>query len=362
MLLVCRIRKFCDNDGQLRASQQPTTNNNPEYPHLPDKSTIHTVSITDRIVDYDIELMAGMQRRPFLFLGLSSLLLCLNLEPSCAFQQGHKPNIMEANIRLFSTAPVRLYKEEAKASDGAWDVQLNQLLSFKNEYGHVNVPQHPLPQVQQKYPHLANFCRNQRNQYKNRLSEETKHLSFLTETRIQRLKSLGFEFDVRQAVWNSKYKELVEFGNEHGHLDVAQKRWPDLHNWINYQRMKYKDPQRYKPLSIHQIELLERLGVRWSPKDEVWWNNYDMLKTYKEQNGDFKTSVSELRRWKNSLRRACREYVLAVTIEGGTDDVHVSGLNQERLQALRKLKFCWLPETQGPLTEGPPDDIFAGYE
>jgi hypothetical protein len=286
---------------------------------------------------------------------------------------------MKANTRLFSTAPpVRLdQEEEAKAPDGRWDVHFNQLLSFQNEYGHTCVPQHPPPQVQQKYPHLANFCRNQRNQYKNRLNKETKHLSFLTETRIQRLTSVGFEFDVRQAIWNSKYKELVEFSNEHGHLNVAPKRLPaDLRKWIRYQRIKYKDPQRYKPLSIHQIELLERLNGPSTegppddifagyekPKDDVWWNNYDMLQTYKEQNGDFKTSNSKLRRWKNSLRRACREYVLAVTIEGGTADVHVSGLNQERLQALRKLKFCWLPEeTQGPSTEEPPDDIFAGYQ
>lgn len=263
---------------------------------------------------------------------------------------------------LLSTAVFDLHKNEMNASDRAWDSQFNQMLSFKNEYGHVNVPQLPPAKVKQKYPHLSNFCKTQRFHYMNQFRADNKHLHLLTEERIKLLESVGFEFDMREAVWQNRYKELVGFRNEHGHLNVNKKSHPDLYNWMSYQRMKYRDPKRYRALSNHQIELLRQLDFRWSPRDEIWWSNYTMLRKHKEEKGDLKTSLSALRRWKNNMRRSCREYVLAVGIEGSTAGVYVSGLNQQRLQALKELRFCWLPDFDGPLSEEPPEDIFAGYQ
>jgi hypothetical protein len=233
------------------------------------------------------------------------------------------------------------------------------LLSFKNDYGHANVPQNPSQEVQGKYPQLATFCRNQRSQYTDMQFEK---LSSKAQARIQHLESIGFEFNLRQSIWDNKYQELVLFYQEHGHSNVPPKLNSDLYNWMSYQRLKYRSPERYKPLTHHQIELLEKLEFRWSPKDEVWWKNYSTLKSLKELHGSTKTSDSKLRRWKNSLRRACREYVLAVIIEGSTEGVHVSGLNPDRLSALQQMKFCWLPHESGPLIEDPPEDIFEGYQ
>jgi hypothetical protein len=245
----------------------------------------------------------------------------------------------------------------------SWNEKFEQLVSFKKKYGHVNVPQYPTKEIQESCPQLSNFCRNLRNQYRYLQNDETRHLSFLTQDRIERLESIGFVWSSHEAAWNCKYEELVKFWKKKGHTHVPSK-WgesPDLRNWVGYQRLRYKaENNKFKPLTSRQIELLECIDFRWSPKDELWWNNYAELKIFQEKNGNIKVPHPRLRRWKDALRRTCREYVLAVSIEGTTDGVHVSGLNQERLVALLAIEFCWLPKFPGQLKELPPEDIFAG--
>lgn len=244
-----------------------------------------------------------------------------------------------------------------------WELQFRQLSCFRQEYGHVNVPQHPTEEIQQKYPRLRSFCKNQRSLYKNLLHAATTPLPPLLQNRKERLQSLGFDFDVRQSMWDSKFDELYAFGEERGHFNVKKWERPDLYNWMAHQRQRYKSPDKCSPLTAEQIKRLENIGFGWNPKDEEWWISYRALKRHQEQHGNLKTSDSKLRLWKNSLRRACREYVLAVSLEGTTKNVHVSGLTVERLEALREIQFCWLPERHdGALNGETPEDIFDGYQ
>jgi hypothetical protein len=265
----------------------------------------------------------------------------------------------------------------------SWNGKFDQLVAFQKKYGHVNVPQTTTTTPTNKdvvippetnhqyheYPQLATFCRNMRHQYRLLHQEENRHLSFLTHDRIQRLEDIGFVWSSHEAAWSCKYEELDEFRQTHGHCNVPSNtlEWRDLRNWVGYQRLRYKkgvtnDNKKYKALTLDQIALLESIDFRWSPKDEIWWENFANLKGFKEQHGHYKVHRPlKLRRWKDYLRRICREYALAVSIEGTTEDVHVSGLNEERLEALRSINYCWLPIGNGPLKEAPPEDIFAGY-
>ena len=246
----------------------------------------------------------------------------------------------------------------------SWNEKFEELVSFKNEYGHTNVPQNPTKGIKISYPQLATFCRNMRTQYRHLHHDKTRRLSFLTQDRIERLESIGFVWSSHEAAWNFKYEELVKFWKTHGHTNVSSRENPDLRNWVGYQRLRYKaGSSKFKPLTTRQIQSLESIQFRWSPKDEKWWKNYAELKILKEKNGNLNVPCPKLRRWKDALRRACREYVISVSIEGTTDGVHVSGLNQERLEALQNIGFCWLPNNMhGPLEAVPPNDIFAGYQ
>jgi hypothetical protein len=251
----------------------------------------------------------------------------------------------------------------------SWNAKFDLLVAFQKKYGHVNVPQKVLTKdVHTEYhhnPQLATFCRNVRNQYRLLHKEETRHLSFLTHDRIQRLEDIGFVWSSHEAAWSCKYDELDEFRQTHGHCTVPSNtlEWRDLKNWVGYQRLRYKNVNdKYKALTLDQIARLESIDFRWSPKDEMWWENFADLKGLKEQPGHYKAhDPLKLRRWECGLRRICREYVLAVSIEGTTEDVHVSGLNKERLEALRSINYCWLPIGNGPLKEAPPVNIFGGY-
>ena len=58
--------------------------------------------------------------------------------------------------------------------------------------------------------------------------------------------------------------------------------------------------------------------------------------------------------WVHNQRRLCREYVITISAistekskNNYTKDSLVSGLNEERLQALREIDFCWLPPLPG---------------
>ena len=246
-----------------------------------------------------------------------------------------------------------------------WNNHFEQLVAFKERYGHCNVPQKPTAKIKESYSQLASFCRNVRQQYRYLQQNETKHLCFLSEERIEQLQSIGFEWSSHDAAWYSKYEELVDFWKRHGHSNVPT-NWsenPSLRSWVGYQRIRYKGKNsKYKPLSPKQIKLLDSIGFRWSPKDELWWKNFAELKAFKNEHGNLNVTSSSLRCWKEALKRTCREYVLAVSIEGTTEGVHVSGLNQERLNALRELNFCWLPDQTEALQGIPQDNIFDGYE
>ena len=228
-----------------------------------------------------------------------------------------------------------------------WNERFQELVLFKQNYGHTNVPQSPTKNIQSPYTQLSNFCRNQRIQYKYHQKEETRHLSFLTQDRIEQLESVGFVWNSHANTWTAKYKELVRFWKVHGHTNVSPKTADkSLCSWVSFQRMRYKGNKNTKPLSKLETKLLERIGFRWSPKDELWWSNFAELKVVKQKTGSLETVSSPgLRRWRNSLRRQCKEYVLAVSIEGTTDGVRISGLNRDRLNALREIGFCWLPSS-----------------
>jgi Helicase associated domain len=288
-----------------------------------------------------------------------------------------------------------------------WDVKFNELVAFHEKYGrHVNVPQYPTFEIPDDYQELSTFCRNVRCQYRYLHNERTRRLSFLTQERIERLESIGFVWNSQEDKWQSRYEELLAFRRRFGHVHVPHK-WeesPSLASWVSYQRLRYKSfisqrQQRsnnnniktgppptttntgthptskwqggdsssggHRPLTERQVYLLEDIGFQWGPKNEKWWEMYKDLKEFWTSTGHCKVPRNydanpHLYSWLASVRKYCRDYVLCVTMDGTTEGVHVSGLNEARLQALRDLDFCWLPPASGGiLTETPPVDIFA---
>jgi hypothetical protein len=112
-----------------------------------------------------------------------------------------------------------------------WEKYFRQLVEFKQEHAHTNVPQRS-----GKYRELGTWVRNQRaaKRYKRPIMAE----------RAKRLDEIGFMWTLVETVsWKDMFASLVEFKKVHGHCNVPQKsrehkslEQKRLGKWVNSQR------------------------------------------------------------------------------------------------------------------------------
>jgi len=260
-----------------------------------------------------------------------------------------------------------------------WENDFAALVAYRQQYGHFSISKH-------SDPRLYSFCKNVRQNYKYQQLQQSSssssgtitssspskgvvpiHQHSLTDDRIRSLEEIGFVWTPRDDMWNVRYEQLKAFYEEHGHcqLPSTTNENKELRQWVSYQRCRYRsNAVTTSRLNEEQIRLLQDIQFSWTPQEERWWGQFRQLETFVKTHGHYSIhgrEYTKLRCYKNTLRRHCREYVLSVMMEGTTDGVHVSGLTDERLDALRRIRFCWLPPP-GPLSEIPPADIFEGYQ
>lgn len=260
----------------------------------------------------------------------------------------------------------------ARPKRQSWDARFEELKTFKDRYGHANVPQLPRQEIGREYKELATFCRNVRSQYKYRRDPSKAHLSHLTDERIAKLESIGFVWDANRAAWQRRFRELARFHKTFGHCSVSQEweeRYPGLRAWVTTQRRRYRVTiaqkgahKHLRTISNEEIRLLESIGFDWEPFESRWWKKFDELKAFHQSHGHFRIPRSSkkyasLYSYVQYLKRCCREYVIVVSVWGTCEGVKVGGLCPKRLEALRSVSFCWLPNPGAPL-EKAPDDIF----
>lgn len=256
------------------------------------------------------------------------------------------------------------------AKEAVWNSHIDQLKEYRNIFGHVNVPQN----CDDEYRKLSMWVQNQRVQYRYLKNGNAKK-SFLTPERIAILESLGFAWDMNEVYWMEKWHMLKKFTEDHGHANVPSRyeQNPRLARWVLNQRVQFRkhlrqqkndhedEPGQTKSgsrLTQKRIDLLNSLGFVWDPSDLYWWEQYRALNEYKNENGHCSIPSNhpnqKLVHWVHNQRRLCREYVITISAISteessniSTKDSLVSGLNEERLQALRQIDFCWLPPLPG---------------
>eukprot|EP00980_Cylindrotheca_fusiformis_P011722 scaffold2784_cov109-Cylindrotheca_fusiformis.AAC.1 len=111
-----------------------------------------------------------------------------------------------------------------------WNQRFQELLDYKNRHGDCNVPY--------LWPHnrpLSEWVKRQRHQFK--LKMEGRH-SALTEKRQGLLTQIGFVWNSRASLWDSRYQELVEYYQEFGNVRVTKKtsKHRALSVWLKRQR------------------------------------------------------------------------------------------------------------------------------
>ena len=147
-----------------------------------------------------------------------------------------------------------------------------RLLEFKAENGHCCVPQRYVEDRK-----LAMWVNVQRKSHKR---------GHLRQERIEKLEKAGFAWCVTaHEPWESVYKRLVKFKEEHGNCLVPCSYPPDpkLGNWVQRHR------QFKNVMDEDRIAKLDAIGFEWSVKknqeDEQWDRMYWKLTRFREEHG-----------------------------------------------------------------------------
>ncbi|KAL7447117.1 hypothetical protein ACHAXM_010554 [Skeletonema potamos] len=139
-----------------------------------------------------------------------------------------------------------------------WNQTYHELLSYKNEHGDCNVPM--------SYGGLGLWVFNQRAHYNSFRRGQSSHM---TESRLQMLEAIGFAFDLGQRIssaaderWRNRLKELKEYFEKWGTLNVKQSRNPSLYNWCQRQKACYRAKLEGKksPLTVEREDALRSIG------------------------------------------------------------------------------------------------------
>jgi superfamily II DNA or RNA helicase len=121
--------------------------------------------------------------------------------------------------------------------DERWEQNIVRLEAFKNDNGHANVPANCTDK------RLATFIGELRV---NRKADK------LSADRIKVLDTMGFDWDPLATIWETRYQRLVEFKNEHGHINVSEAQDRELASWVYRQRSN-------KKLSMDRVRRLKNL-------------------------------------------------------------------------------------------------------
>lgn len=141
--------------------------------------------------------------------------LCLK-DPGDAFKLVPPPSAPEKSRPLIRETSVSstLSSSTAKERSGSdrWNDRYLDLKKIVKRNGHCHVP------IKYKENELlSRWTKRQRYQWK--LKQEGKQSS-MTDARQALLEDLGFLWDVRAMIWETRYKELVRFHKKHGHCNV----------------------------------------------------------------------------------------------------------------------------------------------
>jgi hypothetical protein len=176
--------------------------------------------------------------------------------------------------------------------DEAWLEMYQLLKAFHASHGHTRIT--PLNCDNRS---LVKWTNRQRS---------AKKKAVLSPDREAQLNQLDFHWDPLADVWDSMYKRLLGFHQEHGHCNVPLRYAPDrqLGTWVRSLRDSYKGQK----LIPERISRLDAMGFIWDPLESRWQEMYEAIKDFRKRHGHCNVSASApaLGAWVNIQRKAYR--------------------------------------------------------
>ncbi len=149
-----------------------------------------------------------------------------------------------------------------------FDEGFEELLKFKETYGHCNAPSY--------FHSVGTFCQQLRRKYHRPLDKSSG--ARLSTDQIKKLEDIGFEWTINRVTsarlprrqkkrkpFDEHFIDLMNFKKRFGHCDVPT-RDPLLGVWCQKLRKKYHQPHGRTALTKEQIRRLEEIGFRWNAK------------------------------------------------------------------------------------------------
>jgi hypothetical protein len=131
------------------------------------------------------------------------------------------------------------------ATEVTWYQQLNNFKSFREQYGHSNVP---VQVTDTKYRKLYPWIHSQRRCY---VRMKQGKISPMTPKRVEELDNIGFCWDQLEAQWSLRFRELTDFHDKHKHCVISAKNSKlRMRTWAYKQRCAYKKFQEGKGLGM----------------------------------------------------------------------------------------------------------------
>lgn len=142
-----------------------------------------------------------------------------------------------------------------------------ELLKFKEENGHVNVPT------------MGNRLGIRINKLRNNYKKGT-----LNQDKIERLTNIGFQFIIKESfTWDEKFEELKNYYEKNNTNQVNSANELSLYNWERRQKSVIGKSK----LNNNQIQKLESINFKWELKIDDWEENFKVFKVYWLQNKNF---------------------------------------------------------------------------
>ena len=170
----------------------------------------------------------------------------------------------------------------------SWESCFAKAEAYYQMHGNLKVPQ---DYVTEDGCRLGQWLSNLRTRYRE-LRDEDKTGATLEQ--IQRLESIGMEWNTHETRWDMYFAAAERYYREHGDLLVSRGYQTEdglkLGVWISNQLSKRKRLVRGR-LTDNQEQRLSCIGMVWdSVQDEQWMRYYTAAKTYFEQNGNLQIS------------------------------------------------------------------------
>jgi len=197
----------------------------------------------------------------------------------------------------------------------SWQQMFGELKAFKTREGHCNVPAR-----YKRNPQLGAWVYAQGGLFRK---------GALPASKLYELRSIGFEWEPFETMWQSMFEKLQAFQRREGHCRVPFRRAEssELAHWVSTQRQFYRKGK----LSKGRIQKLEAIGFKWEPASDGWQQMFEELKAFKQKEGHC------------SVPRKSRALKLAAWVLNQRRLFGKGKLSKVRIRQLEEIGFEWDP-------------------